>query len=120
MAFVSAVSVSSPEIEAKTWRERAKNAGHRMKNAAKSAGRKMKGAAKSAGRGMKKAGHSIKSGAENVGKAAMKGASLLELQLGFSHPINFTVPAGIEVTVDKNTLVVKGNDKQLVGQLLNY
>ncbi len=50
-------------------------------------------------------------------KAAIKGASLLELQLGYSHPINFTIPAGIEVIVDKNILVVKGSDKQLVGQV---
>jgi large subunit ribosomal protein L6 len=49
-------------------------------------------------------------------KAALKG-SILELQLGYSHPINFTVPAGIEINLDKNIIIIKGSDKQLVGQV---
>jgi len=49
-------------------------------------------------------------------RAAVKG-NVLELQLGFSHPINHEIPAGITITVEKNTISVKGSDKQLVGQV---
>ncbi|MCW1360796.1 50S ribosomal protein L6 [Campylobacter sp. US33a] len=49
-------------------------------------------------------------------KAALKG-KVLELSLGFSHPINYDIPEGIEISVDKNTIVVKGSDKQVVGQV---
>ncbi len=49
-------------------------------------------------------------------KAALKG-KVLELILGFSHPINFEIPEGIEIAVDKNNVIVKGSDKQVVGQV---
>ncbi len=52
-------------------------------------------------------------------KAAIKGKNL-QLQLGFSHPVDFPIPAGVEVTQDeknKNLLTLKGIDKQLVGQV---
>lgn len=49
-------------------------------------------------------------------RAALKG-DILELQLGYSHPINFEIPKGIEIVVDKNTILVKGSDKQVVGQV---
>lgn len=51
-------------------------------------------------------------------KAALKG-SILQLSLGFSHPIDFTIPKDIEITQDeknKNILRILGADKQLVGQ----
>ena len=48
-------------------------------------------------------------------RAAVKG-DVLELQLGYSHPINYEIPKGLEVTVDKNIIHVKGADKQQVGQ----
>jgi len=50
-------------------------------------------------------------------KSALKGKNL-ELQLGFSHPIEVKAPAEIEFEVDskKNTIVVRGIDKQLVGE----
>ena len=47
-------------------------------------------------------------------RAAMKG-KVLELNLGFSHPINFESPKGI--AVDKNVVTIKGDDKQQVGQV---
>jgi large subunit ribosomal protein L6 len=48
-------------------------------------------------------------------KANLKG-SLLELALGFSHPIFMDVPEGIKLTVTEGTrLKVEGCDKQLVG-----
>ena len=49
-------------------------------------------------------------------RAQVKGKEL-ELQLGFSHPINYTVPEGIQITVEKNIITVKGHDKQKVGQV---
>ncbi|NPA28017.1 MAG: 50S ribosomal protein L6, partial [Epsilonproteobacteria bacterium] len=42
---------------------------------------------------------------------------VLELQLGFSHPINFEVPEGIDIKVEKNLIHVSGTDKQQVGQV---
>lgn len=49
-------------------------------------------------------------------RAAVKG-KILELNLGFSHPINYDIPDGIEMVVDKNILTIKGIDKQQVGQI---
>lgn len=49
-------------------------------------------------------------------KAALKG-KVLELTLGFSHPINYPIPEGIEIAVDKNNVIIKGSDKQVVGQV---
>jgi large subunit ribosomal protein L6 len=49
-------------------------------------------------------------------KAQMKG-TVLNMQLGYSHDINYEVPQNIEVTVDKNTITVKGHNKQQVGQV---
>ena len=46
----------------------------------------------------------------------MKG-KVLELNLGFSHPIQYDIPEGIEMVVDKNILTIKGIDKQQVGQV---
>jgi large subunit ribosomal protein L6 len=48
-------------------------------------------------------------------RAAVKG-NVLELQLGYSHPINYNIPEGLEITVDKNLIHVKGSSKQQVGQ----
>ena len=50
-------------------------------------------------------------------KAAMDGAKL-RLELGYSHPINYEAPAGIQMAVEKAThIVVSGIDRQLVGQV---
>lgn len=49
-------------------------------------------------------------------RAEVKGKELV-LSLGYSHPINFLIPDGIAIDVDKMTkLSVKGFDKELVGQ----
>jgi len=48
-------------------------------------------------------------------RAAVKG-KVLELQLGYSHPINYEIPEGLEITVEKNIINIKGADKQQVGQ----
>lgn len=49
-------------------------------------------------------------------RASVKG-NVLELQLGYSHPINYEIPKGITITVEKNIITVKGTDKQQVGQV---
>ena len=49
-------------------------------------------------------------------RAAVKGKEL-ELQLGFSHPINYPIPEGIQISVEKNIITIKGHDKQKVGQV---
>ena len=50
-------------------------------------------------------------------KAAVQG-DILNLNLGFSHPILFKIPAEIKVTVTDNTKVkIEGIDKHLVGQV---
>jgi large subunit ribosomal protein L6 len=52
-----------------------------------------------------------------VGYRAEAKGPVLNLSLGYSHPINFPLPKGISVEVDKMTkIVVKGIDKELVGQ----
>jgi large subunit ribosomal protein L6 len=48
-------------------------------------------------------------------RAAVKG-NQLNLQLGYSHDINFDIPDGIKIAVEKQTtLKVSGSDKQVVG-----
>jgi large subunit ribosomal protein L6 len=50
-------------------------------------------------------------------RAALRGRSL-ELSLGFSHPVSVEAPEGIEFEVPQPTeIVVRGIDKQLVGQI---
>ena len=50
-------------------------------------------------------------------RAEMKGQQI-HLALGYSHPVVFDVPKGIEVAIDKQThIVVTGCDRQLVGQV---
>ncbi|WP_169764298.1 50S ribosomal protein L6 [Campylobacter mucosalis] len=49
-------------------------------------------------------------------KAAVKG-KILELTLGFSHLINYELPEGIEASVEKNVITLKGSDKQVIGQV---
>ena len=50
-------------------------------------------------------------------RAALKGKQL-NLQLGFSHDINFDIPENIKISVEKQTLIkINGSDKQLVGMI---
>jgi large subunit ribosomal protein L6 len=53
-----------------------------------------------------------------VGYRAQAKGSLLNLSLGFSHPVEFPVPADIEIETPSQTeIVVRGIDKQRVGQV---
>jgi len=53
-----------------------------------------------------------------VGYRAKAQGNSLNLQLGFSHPVDYTVPEGITVETPSQTeILVKGADKQKVGQV---
>lgn len=53
-----------------------------------------------------------------VGYRAAVSGKKLELSLGFSHPIHFPIPDGIEVKVEKQTqITVTGPSRELVGQV---
>ena len=50
-------------------------------------------------------------------RAALKGKQL-NMQLGFSHDINFDIPETVKITVEKQTIVkISGSDKQEVGMI---
>ena len=50
-------------------------------------------------------------------KAAVQG-KIVNLALGYSHPINYEIPDQIKVTVEENTkLTIEGPDKKVVGQV---
>ncbi|RLB07516.1 MAG: 50S ribosomal protein L6 [Deltaproteobacteria bacterium] len=53
-----------------------------------------------------------------IGYRANLQGRTLQLSLGYSHPVNYTLPEGIEVVVEAQTrITVKGIDKQKVGQV---
>ena len=50
-------------------------------------------------------------------RAALKG-NILNLQLGFSHDVNFEIPNGVKILVEKQTVLkISGTDKQQVGMV---
>jgi len=53
-----------------------------------------------------------------VGYRAQMQGNVLKLNLGYSHDVDFQVPAGVTVTAPKPTeIIVEGSDSQLVGQV---
>jgi large subunit ribosomal protein L6 len=48
-------------------------------------------------------------------RAAVTGKNVT-LNVGYSHPVEFAIPDGIEITVEKNVVSISGIDKQLVGE----
>ncbi len=51
-------------------------------------------------------------------RAAAGGPGVLDLALGFSHPVKFTAPAGVTFEVPAPTrVIIKGPDKEVVGQV---
>lgn len=53
-----------------------------------------------------------------VGYRAQMQGTILNLTLGFSHPVNYTIPEGITIETPSQTeILVKGVDKQKVGQV---
>ena len=55
---------------------------------------------------------------QGVGYRAAMAGNVLKLSLGYSHDVNFAVPAGVTVLSPKNTeIIVEGIDQQQVGQV---
>ncbi|MBI3984238.1 50S ribosomal protein L6 [Candidatus Microgenomates bacterium] len=54
---------------------------------------------------------------QGVGYRAQLAGDKLTLNLGYSHPIEYTLPAGIEARVEANVLTVSGVSKEQVGQV---
>lgn len=52
-----------------------------------------------------------------VGFRAAVAGNAINLSLGFSHPVVFALPQGIEAKIDKNIITISGYDKQMVGQV---
>ena len=52
-----------------------------------------------------------------VGFRLNGGGKQIEMALGFSHPVKYSAPEGIELKVDKMNIIVSGIDKQKVGQV---
>ena len=53
-----------------------------------------------------------------VGYRAQTKGKIFNLALGYSHPVDFPIPDGVEITTPSQTeIVIKGIDKQLVGQV---
>jgi large subunit ribosomal protein L6 len=51
-----------------------------------------------------------------VGYRAQVQGKKLELHLGYSHPIHFSLQEGIEASVEKSTITLKGINKEVLGQ----
>lgn len=49
-------------------------------------------------------------------RAEVSGGDLV-LSVGFSHPVKFAIPQGIEIKVEKNNIKISGHNKELVGQV---
>lgn len=62
-------------------------------------------------------GFLIKLEINGVGYKANVNGSKLNMSLGFSHPIEFPLPAGITAVVEGNAISLSGIDKQLVGEM---
>lgn len=52
-----------------------------------------------------------------VGYRAQAGGKKVTFNLGYTHPIEFPVPEGIEIKVEQNRVIVSGADRQQVGQV---
>ena len=61
-------------------------------------------------------GYEKKLEVNGVGYKAAKAGNKLTLSLGYSHPVEMIDPEGIETTVEGNAIIVKGIDKEKVGQ----
>lgn len=53
---------------------------------------------------------------KGVGFRVATSGNVLDMSLGFSHPVQYKAPEGIQITNDKMTIIVSGIDKQKVGQ----
>ena len=61
-------------------------------------------------------GYTKKLEIQGVGYRAEKSGKTLTLHLGYSHPVVMEDPEGVESTLDGNKIIIKGIDKEKVGQ----
>jgi large subunit ribosomal protein L6 len=63
-------------------------------------------------------GYTRKLEVQGIGyRAEVKGSTLV-LNLGYSHPIEFLIPSGIQIAVEKDgKIAISGTDKGVVGQI---
>jgi len=52
-----------------------------------------------------------------VGYRAQAQGKKLNLSLGFSHPVEYQLPDGVDVQVEKSNIIISGFDKQKIGQV---
>ncbi|MCF7822281.1 MAG: 50S ribosomal protein L6 [Mariprofundaceae bacterium] len=52
-----------------------------------------------------------------VGYRAQTQGKKLNLSLGFSHPVEYEIPEGVQAEVEKSNIIISGFDKQKVGQV---
>ncbi len=64
-----------------------------------------------------KEGYSKQLEIQGVGFKASLSGNDLNLSLGFSHPVIYKIPEGIEAKVEKNIITISGIDKELVGEV---
>ncbi len=57
---------------------------------------------------------------EGVGYKSAVVGNVLDLALGFSHPVKIEIPSGLTVTAEKNLISISGIDKEMVGQFSAY
>lgn len=57
---------------------------------------------------------------EGVGFKSAVNGNMLDLALGFSHPVNIEIPSELTVTADKNIITISGINKETVGQFSAY
>jgi len=62
-------------------------------------------------------GFSKKLEINGVGYKAAVSAGKLILNVGYSHPVEYQIPKGIEIGVEKNVIIISGFDRQAVGQV---
>lgn len=62
-------------------------------------------------------GHRKELEIQGVGYRAKVQGNKLVLEVGFSHPVEYKIPEGIDLKAEKNTVLVEGIDKQKVGQV---
>jgi large subunit ribosomal protein L6 len=62
-------------------------------------------------------GYSKQLEVNGVGYKVAASGSKLTLNLGYSHPIEYMVPKGVDAKVEKNVITISGIDKQAVGQV---
>ena len=57
---------------------------------------------------------------EGVGFKSAVAGNILDLALGFSHPVKLEIPTGLTITAEKNVISISGIDKEQVGQFSAY